>query len=64
MDENNKPFYPSDMFEFIHHPEYGYRDLKRVIMVSIVASIVISKFLHCTILVTIVERASSTKTSI
>jgi hypothetical protein len=23
MNENNKFFYPSDMFEFIHHPEYG-----------------------------------------
>jgi hypothetical protein len=28
MNENNKSFYPSDMFEFIHHPEYGCRDLK------------------------------------
>jgi hypothetical protein len=28
MNENNKSFYPSKMFEFIHHPEYGCRDLK------------------------------------
>jgi hypothetical protein len=28
MNENNKSFYPSDMFEFIHHPEYGCRSLK------------------------------------
>jgi hypothetical protein len=28
MNENNKSFNPSDMFEFIHHPEYGCRDLK------------------------------------
>jgi hypothetical protein len=28
MNENNKSFYPSDMFEFIHHPQYGCRDLK------------------------------------
>ena len=28
MDENNKTFYPSYMFEFIHHPEYGCCDLK------------------------------------
>jgi hypothetical protein len=28
MNENNKSFYPSNMFEFIHHPEYGCRDLK------------------------------------
>jgi hypothetical protein len=28
MNENNKSFYPSDMFEFIHHPKYGYRNLK------------------------------------
>jgi hypothetical protein len=28
MNENNKSFYPSDMFEFIHHPEYGCRGLK------------------------------------
>jgi hypothetical protein len=28
MNENNKSFYPSDMFEFIHHPKYGCRDLK------------------------------------
>jgi hypothetical protein len=28
MNENNKSFYPSTMFEFIHHPEYGCRDLK------------------------------------
>jgi hypothetical protein len=31
MNENNKSFYPSDMFEFIHHPEYGCRDLKGLI---------------------------------
>jgi hypothetical protein len=24
---NNKSFYPSNMFEFIHHPEYGCHDL-------------------------------------
>jgi hypothetical protein len=30
MDENNKSFYPLDMFEFIHHLEYGCRDLKRL----------------------------------
>jgi hypothetical protein len=28
MNENNKSFYPSNMFEFIHHPEYGCRSLK------------------------------------
>jgi hypothetical protein len=28
MNENNKSFYPSDMFEFIHHPEYECRELK------------------------------------
>ena len=28
MNENNKSFYPSDMFEFIHHPEYGCCNLK------------------------------------
>jgi hypothetical protein len=28
MNENNKSFYPSNMFEFIHHPEYGCRNLK------------------------------------
>jgi hypothetical protein len=28
MNENNKSFYPSNMFEFIYHPEYGCRDLK------------------------------------
>jgi hypothetical protein len=28
MNENNKFFYPSDMLEFIHHPEYGCHDLK------------------------------------
>jgi hypothetical protein len=28
MNENNKSFYPLDMFDFIHHPEYGCRDLK------------------------------------
>jgi hypothetical protein len=24
----NKSFYPLDMFEFIHHPEYGCHELK------------------------------------
>jgi hypothetical protein len=24
MNENNKSFYPSNMFESIHHPKYGY----------------------------------------
>jgi hypothetical protein len=28
MNENNKCFYPSDMFEFIHHLEHGCPDLK------------------------------------
>jgi hypothetical protein len=28
MNENNKSFYRSDMFEFIHHPKYGCHDLK------------------------------------
>jgi hypothetical protein len=28
MNENNKFFYPSDMFEFIHHPKYGCHNLK------------------------------------
>jgi hypothetical protein len=28
MNENNNAFYPSYMFEFIHHPEYGCHDLK------------------------------------
>jgi hypothetical protein len=31
MNENKKSFYPSDMFEFIHHPEYGCHDLKGLI---------------------------------
>jgi hypothetical protein len=30
MNENNKSFYPSNMFEFIHHLEYGCRDLKEL----------------------------------
>jgi hypothetical protein len=30
MNGNNKSFYPSDMFEFIHHPEYGCRHLKEL----------------------------------
>jgi hypothetical protein len=34
MNENNKFFYPSNMFEIIHHPEYGCRDLKGLIIVS------------------------------
>jgi hypothetical protein len=28
MYENDKSFYPSNMFEIIHHPEYGCCDLK------------------------------------
>jgi hypothetical protein len=32
MNENNESFYPSDMFEFIHNPEYGCRDLKGLIV--------------------------------
>ena len=28
MNENNKSFYLSDMFEFIHHPKYGCCDLE------------------------------------
>jgi hypothetical protein len=28
MNENIKLFYPLDMFEFIHHPEYGCCNLK------------------------------------
>jgi hypothetical protein len=28
--ENNKSFYPRDMFEFIHHPKYGCCDHKRL----------------------------------
>jgi hypothetical protein len=28
MKDYNKSFYPSDMFEFIHHPKYGCCDLK------------------------------------
>jgi hypothetical protein len=28
MNENNKSFYPLGMFEFIHHPKYGCRNLK------------------------------------
>jgi hypothetical protein len=31
MNENNKSFYPLDMFEFIHHPNYGCRNLKGLI---------------------------------
>jgi hypothetical protein len=31
MNENKKSFYSLDMFEFIHHPEYGCRDLKGLI---------------------------------
>jgi hypothetical protein len=30
MNENNKSFYPSCMFEFIHHPKYGCHNLKRL----------------------------------
>jgi hypothetical protein len=26
MNENNKSFFPRDMFQFIHHPKYGCRD--------------------------------------
>jgi hypothetical protein len=33
MNEYNKSFYPSNMFEFIYHPEYGWRDLKGLINV-------------------------------
>jgi hypothetical protein len=32
MNEKNKSFYPLDMLEFIHHPEYGCRDLKGLIL--------------------------------
>jgi hypothetical protein len=32
MNENNKSFYTSDMFEFIHHLEYGCSDLKGLTM--------------------------------
>jgi hypothetical protein len=28
MNENNKSIYPSDMFEFVHHPKYGCNNLK------------------------------------
>jgi hypothetical protein len=28
MNENNKSFYPLDMFEIIHHPDHGCRNLK------------------------------------
>jgi hypothetical protein len=44
MNESNKSFYPSDMFEFIHHPEYGCRDLKglRLVLQGFVATIYIS----------------------
>jgi hypothetical protein len=28
MNENNKSFYPSYIFEFIHHPDYRCRNLK------------------------------------
>jgi hypothetical protein len=31
MNDHNKSFYPLDMFEFIHHPEYGCHDLKGLI---------------------------------
>jgi hypothetical protein len=31
MNENNKSFYPSDMFEFIYHPKYGCCNLKELI---------------------------------
>jgi hypothetical protein len=34
MIENNKSFYPSDLFEFIHHPEYGCGNLKGLITPS------------------------------
>jgi hypothetical protein len=32
MNKYNKSFYPSDMFEFIHHPEYGCCNLKGLII--------------------------------
>jgi hypothetical protein len=35
MNENNKSFYPLDMFEFIHYPEYGCRDLKGLMWTSL-----------------------------
>jgi hypothetical protein len=38
MNENNKSFYPSDMFEFIHHPKYGCRDLKGVVPLYLAVS--------------------------
>jgi hypothetical protein len=41
MNENNKSFYPSDMFEFIHHPKYGCRDLRGLIQCNITSAIVI-----------------------
>jgi hypothetical protein len=34
MNENNKSFYPSDMFEFIHHLEYGCHNLKGLNIVA------------------------------
>jgi hypothetical protein len=34
MNENMKSFYPSYMFEFIHHPKYGCYNLKGLIWSS------------------------------
>jgi hypothetical protein len=36
MNDHNKSFYPLDMFEFIHHPEYGCHDLKGLNLLTVV----------------------------
>jgi hypothetical protein len=43
MNENNKFFYPSDMFDFIHHLEYECRDLKGLMIKSFLAALIEKK---------------------
>jgi hypothetical protein len=35
MNENNKSTYSLDMFEFIHHPKCGCRDLKGLMKIML-----------------------------
>jgi hypothetical protein len=45
--ENNKSFYPLDMFEFIHHPEYGCHDLKGLNLLTVVCQNFVKFFRKC-----------------
>jgi hypothetical protein len=38
MNETSESFYPLDMFEFIHHPQYGCHDLKGLIFIKVPTS--------------------------